>query len=455
MTENDPASQSGTWKAAQCPFTIEYSLRALDDIRLAVTDAFFSLPRGGAEIGGILLGQRLKRRLVIEDYVALDCEHAFGPSFALSPRDQNRLAELLATAEQNPDGLKPVGWYHSHTRSEIFLSEADQALHQRYFPEPWQVALVLRPHTFNPTKGGFFFRETDGSMHAKASYQEFALAPLPVRPAPAGVAPATEPAPSAHLRRAPDARGPVITVTAEQASQGPAPGPGGTAEPAAPASEASEGQPADVPLPNFLAPPAERRSLWLVATVLTITIGLAAAVAAYLTQNLWLPRVMARFWPAPQLSIGLNAVDHDGQLQIEWDGNSTAVRQAGSAMLEIDDGPVRQEIQLDARHLKAGSITYGRQGERIDIKLAITLPGGQQAHGAASFVGKLPERKPPPEDPEIRKQRDALAAEAAKLKTDLAAEMARTRKLAKSLDEVKKVLQEQQRKRLESQSAGK
>jgi proteasome lid subunit RPN8/RPN11 len=440
MIEKDPENAVATWKAPECPFTIEYSLRALDDIRLAVMDAFFSLPRGGAEIGGILLGQSMKRRLVIEDYVALDCEHAYGPSFALSPRDQARLAELLA--ERNPDRLKPVGWYHSHTRSEIFLSEADQDLHNRCFPEPWQVALVLKPHTFHPTRAGFFFRETDGSIHGTASYQEFVLAPLPVRPVPAGVAPATEPGPSARLRHGPGPRGPVITVAAERAAQGPAP----------PAEPASEALPADLPLPNFLAPPAQRKSRWFVVTGLAITIGLAIAAAAYQTRYLWLPGLMAAIRPAPELSIGLNAIDIDGQLQIQWDGNSSAVRQATDAILEIDDGPVPRDIQLDARRLKAGTITYGRQGERVDIKLAIRLPNGQQARGATSFLGKLPERKPPPEDPEIRKQRDQLAQEAAKLRSDLAAEVARTRKLAQSLDQVKKVLQEQQRKRLDNQS---
>jgi len=44
------------WSAPACPFAIGYPARVLDDIRLAVVDAFFSLPRGGAEIGGILLG---------------------------------------------------------------------------------------------------------------------------------------------------------------------------------------------------------------------------------------------------------------------------------------------------------------------------------------------------------------------------------------------------------------
>ena len=441
MTEKDPESEVATWKAAECPFPIEYSLRALDDIRLAVVDAFFSLPRGGAEIGGILLGQRLKGRLTIADYVALDCEHAFGPSFTLSPRDQDRLAELLASAERNPDRLKPVGWYHSHTRSELFLSEADQELHNRFFPGPWQVALVLKPHTFHPARAGFFFRGPDGTIHGTASYQEFVLAPLPLRPVPAGVLPATESASSAHFRRGPDSDGPVIAVEAEAEAQEPAP----AAEPA------SEAQPDEPPLPGFLAQPARRKSRRL-AAVLVIAIGAAVAVLGYQTQELWLPSLMAAIRTEPDLSVGISATDHEGQLQIQWDTNSPAVRQATIANLEIDDGLVPWEIQLDTRHLRAGTFAYSRQSERVDIKLAIRLPGGQQAHGATSFLGRLPERKPPPEDPEIRKQRDALAEQAAKLKSDLAAEVARTKRLARSVDEMKKTFQEQQRKRLENQS---
>ena len=430
MAERDPENAVATWRAPQCPFTIDYSLRALDDIRLAVMDAFFSLPRGGAEIGGILLGRRMKRRLVIEDYVALECEHAFGPSFALSPRDHARLAELLASAEGNPDGLIPVGWYHSHTRSEIFLSEADQDLHSRYFPEPWQVALVLKPHTFHPTKAGFFFQEADGSIHRAASHQEFALAPLPVRPIPAGVAPAAEPGSSARFRRGPDPRGPVIAVAAET-------------EP--------ESEPASETLPADGRQPAGRARRVL-AIVLAIAVALVVLVVGFQTRRLWLPGLTAAIQPAPRLSFGLDAIDSDGQLQIRWDRNSLAVRQATGAILEIDDGPVPRNIPLDALQLQAGVFTYGRRGERVEVKLSIHLPHGQQARETASFLGKLPGRTPPPEDPEIRKQRDALAAEAAKLKSDLAAEVARTRKLEQSLDEVKKVLQEQQRKRLENQS---
>lgn len=170
----------GMWSIDQCPFAIEYSRKAIDDIRLAVVDAFFSLPRGGAEIGGILLGKVDEHRIQILDYAPIECEHAFGPAFTLSEADQARLGEILG--QSFPGGLRPVGWYHSHTRSEISLSEADQQIYNRYFPERWQVALVLRPSTLQPTQAGFFFREADGSIQGQRSYQEFTVEALPLQP---------------------------------------------------------------------------------------------------------------------------------------------------------------------------------------------------------------------------------------------------------------------------------
>src|SRR5580692_7587886 len=41
MPESENIAELSTWGAPECPFTIEYAPRALDDIRLAVVDAFF------------------------------------------------------------------------------------------------------------------------------------------------------------------------------------------------------------------------------------------------------------------------------------------------------------------------------------------------------------------------------------------------------------------------------
>jgi proteasome lid subunit RPN8/RPN11 len=51
-----------------------------------------------------------------------------------------------------------VGWYHSHPRMAIFLSDADTPLHQHFFPEPWHVALVINGQD---RKLGFFARSGD------------------------------------------------------------------------------------------------------------------------------------------------------------------------------------------------------------------------------------------------------------------------------------------------------
>ena len=152
------------WSAPDCPFRIEYAPQVLDDIRLAVVDAFFSLPRGGAEIGGILLGHYRDGVLTIAEQRQLACEHYYGPSFQLSPRDETNLTELIKAAAG--DALQVVGWYHSHTRSDIFLSDEDLDIYRRHFPESWQVALVLKPHSYNPTRAGFFFRDATGAIRA-------------------------------------------------------------------------------------------------------------------------------------------------------------------------------------------------------------------------------------------------------------------------------------------------
>jgi proteasome lid subunit RPN8/RPN11 len=434
-TDSAETTTETTWSAPQCPFTIEYSHRVLDDIRLAVLDAFFSLPRGGAEIGGILLGTHEPGRLVISDYLALDCEHATGPSFTLSSNDEAHLSELLASSRS-----KVAGWYHSHTRSEIFLSEADLEIHQRLFPEPWQVALVMKPHTFQTLRMGFFFRERDGSIHGSEPYQEIVLEALPMRPATPGRISPQAPQPKEEtVARIPLAGASVPSHDREGVLVGVDVAPVAMLE---------------VPPPAFLTAQPEAPRRWL-AILAILAIVAAVGAAGFETRALWLPRVIAAVRAAPvgpPPSVGLNTLDTDGQLQIRWNRNSPPMQTAVDAILEITDGPRPQAIQMDRPHLQAGVFTYARQGDRVEVKLIVHLPDGQDVRDVTTFLGKLPERKPAPEDPEIRKQRDDLARQAAKLKSDLEAQAVRTRKLEKSLTNVQKTLLDQQLQRPPNQA---
>jgi proteasome lid subunit RPN8/RPN11 len=464
MTESGTDGAANLWSVPQCPFPIETSPRVLDDIRLAVVDAFFSLPRGGAEIGGVLLGSYKSGKLAITGYAALDCEHAYGPSFTLSPPDEARLKALLAAHSGVEASARPVGWYHSHTRSEIFLSDADLQLHQRYFPEAWQVALVIKPHTFQPARVGFFFREADGSMRTQDSYREITLEALPLRQVPNGK-PSFAPADQPPLRRwrpepepEPADRGRVITPapataafatnTAAAAPQ-PAPDPNPEPDPEPPAEPAIA-----FPVPQFLPPASAPSHRWI--WVLAIGIGLGVGAAGFQTRQAWLPKMVAAVNPAPPPplpppTLGLNATDHEGQLQINWDRNSRALLEARDAVLEITEGEATQAIQLDSAHLRAGSFTYARQAEKVDVKLIVNQPNAPDVREVTSFLGKLPDPKPSVEDPEVQKQRDELARQAAKLKLDLNWQALKTKKLEKDLQSMREEMRQQQLKRLTNQ----
>lgn len=433
-----------TWSAPQCPYTVEYAPSTLDDIRLAVMDAFFSLPRGGAEIGGILLGYFRDGGLRILDYRPLDCEHATGPSFTLSERDRARLAELLAEAAKGPPERQPVGWYHSHTRSEIFLSEADREIHLQYFLQPWQTALVLRPHIFHPAKAAFFFRNADGSMGEEVADREFVLEALAVRPAPnSQSAAAGEPVPEPPARVQSEA--PAITPTPMARSPF-----------AAPANELPDEQQPSIP--KFLETPAAGGSRHAVLKLAILGGCLAVAGAAFQTRALWLPRVAALYRHSeqpPPLFLGLNAIDLAGQLQIRWDRNSPAVRQAAEGLLVILDGNAPHANELDAAHLQAGVFTYARRTERVDITLSARLPDGRLVREATSFLGRPPDPASAAGNAELRKTQEDFAKQAAKLKSDLKAQTERTRTLEKSMAAVQKQLKDQQSRRMLNQEAGK
>src|SRR5438128_7375952 len=173
------------WRADSHPITIEYCPAVLDEIRLHTVDGFNRVPHGGVEIGGILFGSRDGDTVRVLAHRPLACDYASGPSFTLSPADEHALERLLATMDDELAGLQPVGWYHSHTRSAIFLSARDLEIFDRYFPEPSQIALVVRPANLEPTRAGFFFREPDGSVRNASSYGEFVLQPVakPAQPA--------------------------------------------------------------------------------------------------------------------------------------------------------------------------------------------------------------------------------------------------------------------------------
>lgn len=116
------------------------------------------------EVGGILVGRWRKDKasgghfIVVEG--ALPARHTrHGSAFLTFTQDT--LVALNEERERRFPRKQIVGWFHTHPRMGVFLSEYDTWLHHHFFPEPWQVALVIEPHS---AAGGFFVRTADGLL---------------------------------------------------------------------------------------------------------------------------------------------------------------------------------------------------------------------------------------------------------------------------------------------------
>lgn len=108
------------------------------------------------ERGGFLLGNRYRcpntgrEYIIIDQYVEADFTESTDVSLTFTHEAWGQLDDKMTGKYY---GKKLVGWYHSHPRMSIFLSEHDIAIHRERFSEPWMVALVLEPEKH---MGGFF-----------------------------------------------------------------------------------------------------------------------------------------------------------------------------------------------------------------------------------------------------------------------------------------------------------
>lgn len=380
MPDSPIVGERAIWRVEGHPLAIDYSLAVLDAICAAVLDAFYCAPRGGVEVGGLLFGLRRESGIEIQASRPLACEYSTGPSYALSAKDEASLREFLETSRSDRElkSLVPLGWFHSHTRSEISLSEQDLRIYNRYFPEPWQVTLILKPVKLGPTKAGFFVREADGSVRADASYREFAVNPAPN--------PQRSPARVERGR----ARAEVVTVSTVETRE-----------------RSQTGGKADriVEPPHFTTEVAPPRLPWgriaLVIVLLAVVAGAGWTVNAY--------------WPkGPPPEVTLRVSDSNAHLRIEWDRGARAIREAQSASLEIVDGMARANLELDGEQLHTGSVTYVRQGDNVSLKLVLHQPGENPVEATALFLGPPVAPKPDDEAQELEDLRAQLSEQTKK-----------------------------------------
>lgn len=117
-----------------------------------------------AEVGGALVGQWCSDRDTGNEFVVV--EHAMPARYTRAGSvyltfTQDTIVSFHREMEHKYPDKQIVGWYHTHPRMGIFLSHYDTWLHGNFFPESWQLALVVEPHS---STGGFFIRQQEGIL---------------------------------------------------------------------------------------------------------------------------------------------------------------------------------------------------------------------------------------------------------------------------------------------------
>src|SRR5262249_12146875 len=78
-------------------------------------------------------------------------EHKHGPSWLLSDKDREALAEAAGLANQNPDGTAVVGMYRSQTRAGAAPAPEDEALLEQFAACGARMFLLVKPEAGQPS----------------------------------------------------------------------------------------------------------------------------------------------------------------------------------------------------------------------------------------------------------------------------------------------------------------
>jgi hypothetical protein len=286
------------WEVPGKPISIQLSLDVVDRLQQDVMRGFGALPRRGAEVGGILLGSSsiagpasAGRVVRVEDYALVPIQYKRGPSYRLS---DDELQAFQAAVRQS---RSRVGYFRSHTRDGVGLSDEDLDLLSNCFPEPETIALLIRPFATKPSVAGFYFKEQgafqNGAPSLEFPFRRGALAPG-------------------------DTSTPVRTET----------------PPAAPIEAAA----------------ARKRPRWPVLPIILLLIGVLLGYQAALSVRS----------PRSAYQLALTVGQSGSDLQLKWDRQSPAIRNAQKGTLTIEDGAYSGSSPLSAAELQSGSVTSYR-----------------------------------------------------------------------------------------------
>lgn len=417
-----PAGYWG-WEPDGKSISIQISLDVVDRMLTSIIDGFGSIPKRGAEVGGLLLGTVTPGNPLvyrIEEFTDVPCLHKFGPSYVFSEEDHKTLHGALEKAGRDRSGLKILGFYRSHTREGLYLAPEDLELARRYFPDQNQIALLVRPSAMQVSHGGFFYREEDAFQ--QATYLEFPFrrseletGAAPVRrplgerlrgeqgrrpmPSPGftgGTARESYTPPQTPSSRDPFAARPVPAARRDEMTYAgvapvtaPQPVPHASQDQIALPYGSRQGE-ADIPMPSqvyAVTTPAQSRFrkgwYWLPLSFIFLLLGVLLGFQSAMT-----------IYPASRggtaaeaYSLGLSITKSGDSVTVRWDRSNTAVKVSKRGALVIADGKYSKRVELDAADLQKGSVIYNFSTTQLKFTLEVFPQEGVALSETGSWTG--------------------------------------------------------------------
>jgi hypothetical protein len=321
----------------------------VENIRCLAFDGLKSLPRRGAEIGGLIVADAPGS--ASQDVRTVKCEYLFGPSFHLSAKDLPELRE--AVSEARAEGKTVLAYFRSNTRPEMNVEAEDREAMAFACPDVANLVLAT-PSMSGSARLGVFSRDSEGKWIAGEQFTAGPTMRAKAPPAPIEEPAAVEPpAPARPIAPAPRPR---LTVRAWAWSDG------------------------------------RDRWAWWAAAILS---------CAACTTGLWM--AVHRGRPAPparpaaaapvarpkprDAGLGLAVREENGKLHVLWNRDSAAAAAAVSGAVDIADGADRSSIALRPADITGGSLVYTPRSGDVTFWVRLTGPEGKPVSEMIRVVG--------------------------------------------------------------------
>ncbi|MDQ3696975.1 MAG: Mov34/MPN/PAD-1 family protein [Gemmatimonadota bacterium] len=124
------------------------------------------------DVLGFLLGERYDDPVTRTRYVVVTATTR--SSYVIAEDEEEQIPEdawHAAHVEGRRRRLSLLGWYHSAPVVDAQPSERDVRSHRRFFPEPWQIALIAAPRAEAPAGGIFRTGLETGAERFLAFYE--------------------------------------------------------------------------------------------------------------------------------------------------------------------------------------------------------------------------------------------------------------------------------------------